>query len=138
RFWIAAGATIVSHSTSRTMLQRVVDRRWTLAPDRLEGRRAASPFRFRPVRDSLVLAGGAVTLYPIDGIASEGALMGWLREPRFLWASDFIQDPSHPTLYTTEVWQAARRSGLAPLTAAAQHFPPTPWKQIEALAAGQP
>ena len=138
RFWVASGATIISHSTSRTMLTRVLDRRWTLVPDLYERRRSSSPFKFRPVRDSLVLGGGTVALYSIDGIGSEGALMGWLREPRFLWGSDYIQDPTAPALYTTEVWRAARRAGLAPLTAAAQHFPLTPWSKIEALAGANP
>jgi len=138
RFWVAAGATIISHRTSRTMLERIVSRRWTLAPDRLEARRASSPLRFRPVTDSLRLAGGRITLYPIDGIGSEGALMAWLPGSAMLWASDYLQDPTQPTLYTTEVVGAARRAGIAPKQTAAQHFALTPWEKVAALAPAQP
>jgi hypothetical protein len=138
RFWVAAGATIISHHTSKPMLERVVAKRWTLAPDRLEARRTGNPLRFRPVTDSLRLAGGRVTLYAIDGIGSEGALMAWLPASATLWGSDYLQDPSQPTLYTTEVVRAARRAGIAPRQTAAQHFPLTPWEKVEALAPAQP
>ena len=39
RYWVAQGATIVAHVATRGFLQRVIDRRWTLAPDALEIRR---------------------------------------------------------------------------------------------------
>lgn len=134
RFWVASGATIISHRVSKPMLEQVIGRRWTLAPDRLEGRRALSPFKFRPVTDSLRLAGGMVTLYPIDGIGSEGALMAWLPGSATLWGSDYLQNPTQPTLYTTEVARAVRRAGIAPKQAAAQHLSLTPWTRLEALA----
>ena len=39
---------------------------------------------FRPVRDSLALAGGRLRIYPIDGISSEGGLMAYVQGDRFL------------------------------------------------------
>jgi hypothetical protein len=134
RFWVASGATIISHQASKLMLERVVHRRWTLAPDRLESRRAGNQLRFRPVTDSLRLAGGRVALYAIDGIGSEGALMAWLPGSATLWGSDYLQDATQPTLYTTEVVRAARRAGIAPKQTAAQHLPLTRWATLEALA----
>ena len=134
RYWVASGATIISHQSSKLMLERVVNRRWTLAPDRLEAHRAGNPLKFRPVTDSLRLAGGRVALYAIDGIGSEGALMAWLPASATLWGSDYLQDASQPTLYTTEVVRAARRAGIAPKQTAAQHLPLTPWTTLEALA----
>lgn len=136
RFWVASGATIVSHRASRVFLEQVVARRWTLAPDKLERHRGAVRLRFRPVSDSLTLAGGAITLHAIDGIGSEGALIAYLRNDRFLWASDYIQDVRNPTLYALEVWHAAHRAGFTPDRFAAEHVPVTAWPTIEALVGG--
>jgi hypothetical protein len=61
-------------------------------------------------------------------------LLAWLEGDRFLWASDYIQTAQQPTPYTTEVWRAVRRSGLAPERVAAEHLPITPWATIDSLA----
>lgn len=141
RHWVARGATVVSHATSEPFLRRVVDRRWTLAPDSLERARRAHPGRggiapalhFRPVGDSLVLAGGALALHAINGLGSEGALMAWLPGDRLLWAGDFVQTADAPSAYAGEVAAAVRRAGLAPARVAAMHLAPTPWTTITAL-----
>jgi hypothetical protein len=141
RFWVAHGATIVSHQHSRAMLERVVARRWTHFPDALERmhRRGAAPaLHFVGVRDSLALAGGAVRLYPIDGVASEGALMAWIPVDGVLWASDYVQSVKEPTLYAAEVVRAASRVGIAPRTVAAEHQAPAPWSVVRELADSVP
>lgn len=134
RYWVARGATVISHRASRRFLERVLQRRWTRAPDLYERRRAQTRFRFRPVEDSLSLAGGRLRLYAIDGIGSEGALMAYLPADRFLWASDYIQSVEQPSTYAIEVWRAARRAGIHPERTAAQHLPVTPWSTIDSLA----
>ena len=136
RWWVANGATIVSHRSSRAFLQQIVDRRWTLAPDRLERVRARRPLVFRPVRDSLRLAAGGVTLYPIDGIASEGALMGFVGGDRFLWASDYVQTMSQATLYGREVNAAVQRAGIAPEQFGAEHLGLNTWAALVRLLTG--
>jgi hypothetical protein len=86
RFWVARGATIVSHRDSRAFLEQVVARRWTDAPDALEQARssrvsrgdAAPRLRFVAVDDSARLAGGDVRLLSIDGLGSEGALAAYV------------------------------------------------------------
>jgi hypothetical protein len=140
RYWVSRGATIVSHASSRPMLDRVIARRWTREPDALELVRRAKPLRmkFVGVSDSSSLAGGGLRLYPIDGIASEGALMAWSPSDRSLWASDYIQTVSEPTIYTTEVARAAARVGISPLKVAAEHLGPTDWPTITKLAAKLP
>lgn len=141
RYWVARGATIVSHETSRAMLERVVARRWTREPDLLEAARKGGRsihFSFVPVGDSLSLAGGAVRLYPINGVASEGALMAWMPGASVLWASDYVQGVDEPALYTAEVVRAAERVGIRPRTVTAQHQPPVGWSVVEALAAKVP
>jgi hypothetical protein len=135
RFWVARGATIVTHAMSRDFLQRVVDRQWTLAPDALEQARGRATLRVRLVQDSLSLAGGAVRLHAIDGVASEGALMAWLPDARFLWAGDYVQTTTEPSWYATEVWQAVVRAGIAPERVAAQHLGLTAWARVRELAA---
>jgi hypothetical protein len=135
RFWVSRGATIVTHPMSREFLQRVVDRRWTLAPDALERTRPRAQIRFRLVTDSMRVAGGALRLYPIDGVASEGALMAFVPEAKFLWAGDYIQDNSAPSQYATEVWLATRRVGVTPERVAAQHLQLTSWSKIAELGA---
>jgi hypothetical protein len=134
RYWVARGATVVSHRASRAFLERVLARRWTRAPDLFERRRGQARFVFRPVTDSLRLAGGLIRLLAVDGIASEGALVAYVEGDGFLWASDYIQSVQQPSTYLIEVWRAARRAGLAPRRAAAQHLPLTPWSTIDSLA----
>lgn len=134
RFWVASGATVISHRASKEFLTRVIERRWTSAPDLLEQRRKTVKFKFVPVDKSYSTAGGKLQLIAIDGIESEGALLAWLPDDGFLWASDYIQDLSHPATYTTEVWQAVQRSGLVPRQVAAMHIPLTPWSRVMSLA----
>jgi hypothetical protein len=132
RFWVARGATIVSHAINRSFLEQIVERRWTRNPDVLETVRATSRFRFRAVTDSASLAGGRLRVHAIDGIASEGALLAWHSPSGFLWAGDFIQDVSGPSLYATEVLRAVERLGLSPVRAAAEHVPPFDWRAVVA------
>jgi hypothetical protein len=134
RYWVARGATIVSHRASRAFLERVLARRWTRAPDLLERRRGAVRFRFRPVADSARLAGGRIRVVAVDGIASEGALVAYVEDDGFLWASDYIQTVQQPSTYLIEVWRAVRRAGLTPRQTAAQHLPLTAWSTIDSLA----
>jgi flavorubredoxin len=133
RYWVASGATIVAHKAAREFLQRVIDRRWTVSPDLLERRRKAARLKLVGVDGTYRLAGGTITLHPIDGIGSEGALMAYVAADRFLWASDYIQTVAEPTAYAAEVLAAVRRDGLTPERTAAQHLPLTPWTQIEEL-----
>lgn len=128
RYWVAQGATIISHRASRPFLERVVDRRWTDTPDVLEHSRAGSgAMKFRAVDDSLRLAGGAITLFAIDGPSSEGALAAFVHADRFLWASDFVQTLQRPTQYLDEMRAAVRRMGYAPTRLAAEHLPLADW-----------
>lgn len=128
RYWVAQGATIISHRASRSFLQRVVDRRWTDAPDLLERvRKAGVAMKFRAVDDSLRVAGGALTLFAIDGPSSEGSLAAYVHADRFVWASDFVQTLRQPTQYLDEVTAAVRRMGYAPARLAAEHLPLTDW-----------
>lgn len=133
RFWVANGATIVSHPGARGFLEQVVNRRWTLEPDRLERERRTARFTFRAVDDSMSLAGGDLKLYPIDGASSEVALMGWLPAQRFLWPGDYIQNTREPTGYAREVLAATRRVGIVPTRFAAQHVRMTNWSVIDSL-----
>jgi len=129
RFWVASGATIVSHANSRTFLQRVVDHTWRV-PDRLEERRGSVTFRFRPIEAKADFAGGALSITPIDGVASEGALIAFLPGSRYLWASDFIQG-TDPSLYMSDVYAAVGRAGWTPQRVAAEHLGLTAWSVIE-------
>ncbi|MFL5496002.1 MAG: hypothetical protein ACJ8DC_16580 [Gemmatimonadales bacterium] len=134
RYWVARGATVVSHRASRPFLERVLQRRWTRAPDLYERRRKQARFVFKPVSDSLSLAGGRLRLYPIDGIGSEVALVAYVEGDRFLWSSDYIQTVQQPSTYLIEVWRAARRAGIEPQRTAAQHLPLTAWSIVDSLA----
>jgi hypothetical protein len=134
RFWVARGATVYAHRAARTMIDSVVSRRWTLAPDVLERNRANVRLRVVPVSDTLRLAGGDLLVFAIDGIASEVALAAFDQTDRVLWASDFIQSASDPTLYLDEVCRAVTRVGRTPDRAAAEHLDVTPWAKLRALA----
>lgn len=129
RFWVARGATVISHPTSRAFLERVIGRKWTIAPDLL-ARTPHARLHFVAVRDSLRLAGGAIVLHPIDGLGSEGALMAYVPSERFLWAGDYVQTVSAPSTYASEVAAAVRRVGMAPERVAAMHLRLTPWSSV--------
>src|SRR5581483_4583158 len=100
------------------------------SPDALEKERARGvAMHFVPVDDSLPLAGGAITLFAIDGISSEGALAAYVRADRFLWASEYVQTLSRPTQYGDEVLAAANRMRLSPDRLAAEHLPLSDWSR---------
>jgi hypothetical protein len=131
RYWVSRGATIIAHTAARPFLQRIVDREWTLHPDALEKKR--QPLKFVGVDKTQSLASGAIALTPIDGAGSEVALIAYVPGDRFVWASDYIQTVSEPTVYTSEVFAAVTRAGWQPERTAAQHLPLTPWPTIAAL-----
>jgi hypothetical protein len=133
RYWVAHGATIASRTTSRALLERVISRRWTRDPDELERARSRVHLRFRPIRNSATFAGGDVDVFPIDGAASEGALAVFLRQDRFLWASDFIQDLDDPTQYLDETAAAVCRARVEPVTFAAEHLGLSRWSRATTL-----
>lgn len=139
RFWVARGATIVSHGMSEDFLRRVVDRKWTLAPDALETLRASgmSPrWSFRAAGDSLRLAGGAVTVHPMRGTSTEGAVGVWIGPDRFFWAGDYVQGtPTSP--YQRDVVATIRALSLTPNKVGAQHVPLSDWSAISADTAGR-
>ncbi len=136
RYWVAEGATIASHRASREFLERVVARKWVDAPDLLEKQRAHGiRLKFRAVNDSLSLAGGAITLFALDGPSSEGALGAFVHADKFLWASDYVQTLGAPTQYLDEVAAAVRRMKLTPAKLASEHLPLVDWSRAERLAA---
>jgi hypothetical protein len=115
-------------------------RRWTLAPDLLEQRRAKSRFTFRPVNAELSLAGGAIQLRPIDGVGSEGALLAYFPNERFLYAGDYIQGggpESFSATYARETAAAVKRAGFTPERFAAMHLPLSDWTTLPKFT-GQP
>lgn len=137
RYWVSQGATIISHASARAFLEKVVDRRWTLAPDSLESlRRSNSKAKprmiFVPVEKAMSTANGQLQVMPIDGIGSEVALMAYLPGEKFLWASDYIQTLDEPSAYANEVLLAAKRAGIAPERCAAEHLPLSDWKTVQA------
>jgi hypothetical protein len=133
RYWIAQGATIVSHRASRAFLERVVDRKWTLQRDAVELRRATVRFSFRPVNESLALAGGAIQLCSIDGAGSEGAIIAFFPGERFLYAGDYVQGggpESFAATYAREVAAAVHRAAFMPERFAAMHLPLNAWSSL--------
>jgi hypothetical protein len=52
RYWVARGASLVSHQMSADFLRRVIDRHWTMAPDQLERDRPHTRLRLTLVTDS--------------------------------------------------------------------------------------
>ena len=135
RTWVAMGARVVAHRSAGAFLTRVVNRHWSAAPDLLERRRAVARFRLAVVDDSLILGGGQVRVYPINGIGSEGSLMTWLPGDNFLYAGDYVQGLSGPSMaYAREVLAASRRVRAAPERFAAMHMGLTEWSRLlEAL-----
>lgn len=133
RYWMAHGATLVSHGASRQFLTQVAERRWTLAPDALERRRGSAGLRLRSVTSSLSLAGGAVEVRAIDGVGSEGGLMVYLPGERFLYAGDYIQPggpDSFSATYAREVAAAVKRAVFTPERFAAMHVGLTDWNTL--------
>jgi hypothetical protein len=132
RFWVARGATVVTHRMSRPFLDAVIQRHWTSRPDQLERDRKLARTRWVLVDSATTLAGGAIRLAGIDGPSSEGAVMAFLPTAGFLWAGDYIQDATQPTTYAREVMAAAARAGFQPSMFAAQHHRLTPWATVTA------
>ncbi|HUJ33329.1 MAG TPA: hypothetical protein VLY23_18755 [Candidatus Acidoferrum sp.] len=133
RYWVASGATVIAHRAAEPFLRKVIERRWTLAPDTLERSRPSARFRFVGVDKAYATANGKVEVYPIDGIGSEVALMVYVPGEHFLWASDYIQSVDAPTEYAAEVRDAVQRNHITPENVAAEHLAITPWSVVEGI-----
>ncbi len=131
RFWMASGATLITHPIFAPFLRETLARRWTLSPDLLERRRSQIRIRIDTTLGSR--ASGAVRLSAIDGAASEGAVLGWVPSAGFLWGSDFVQTLSARSVYTDEVAAAVQRMGVTPTRVAAQHLPLASWSALLAV-----
>ena len=134
RFWVARGATIVSHAMSEVFLRRVVDRKWTLSPDALEALRSSGTgprWSFRAVGDSLRLAGGVVTVHSMRGTSTEGAVGVWIGPDRFFWAGDYVQG-TLTSPYQRDVVATIRALRLTPNKVGAQHVPLSDWSALSA------
>ncbi len=130
RYWVANGATVISHRAAKPFLTKVLHRRWTLKPDSLERSRTKSEFAFIGINQATDFGKGAIRLFPIDGIGSEVALSAWIAQDRFLWASDYIQTLARPTAYASEVIAAVAREGLNPDKVAAEHLRLVEWSKV--------
>jgi hypothetical protein len=131
RFWVASGATVMSRDMSRAFLDSVVTYHWRLHPDKLESVHPRPKLLFRAV--GTPAKGRDIGFYPIDGIASEGALMVYLPRDSVLWGSDYVQTLDAPTLYAAEVYAAACRYGLTPSRIVAQHQQLADWSAFTAV-----
>lgn len=100
RYWVAAGATIVTQRITEPLIRQVVSRSWIMRPDELERKRADArlrlPLRLRVLEDSAQFAGGQLRVAHINGATAEGALAAFIPSSGFLWASDYVQDTKHP------------------------------------------
>lgn len=130
RYWAANGATIITHRAAEAFLRKVLERRWTLRPDLYERSRNSVKVKFVTVDKKTEFAGGKIVLEPIDGIGSEVALIAYIPADHFLWASDFVQDISQPTMYAKEVIAAVERAGFQPEKVAAEHLPLNLWQKV--------
>jgi hypothetical protein len=133
RYWAAQGVPIYTHRAARRMLDSVIARHWS-SPDILQRSKTRRPPRIIAVDDTLRLAGGELLLFAIDGAASEVALAAFDERNRVLWASDYIQNPTAPSMYLDEVCRAVARVHRTPERVAAEHLPLMPWARLRPLA----
>jgi len=130
RYWVARGATVISHRMSAGPLRQVIDRRWTDSTDLLERRRGQVHFRFRPIDQPTELAGGAIRIVPLQGVGSEGGLGVWIPGERFWWAGDYVQQLDQPSLYGREMIGTVRSAGVVPDRFGAQHVGLAEWARL--------
>ncbi|MFN8670270.1 MAG: hypothetical protein U0164_24035 [Gemmatimonadaceae bacterium] len=136
-YWARAGAVLVSHESSRDFLARVVQRGASgAAGDNGATTKRPSVFRFRPVTDSLRLAGGELVAYALQGLSTEGAIGVWLANARTFWAGDYVQQTDQPSVYARDVVRTIVARGLQPERICAQHVPMVPWTTIVNANAG--
>jgi len=130
RYWVAQGVPVISHRMSADPLKAVIERRWSDSTDLLERRRAQTRFKFRSVDQPTELAGGALTVVPLQGVGSEGGLGVWIPGEKFWWAGDYVQQPDKPTLYGREMIGTVRSIGATPERFGAQHVGLADWAKL--------
>ena len=131
RYWVSKGANIISHEISEDFLGKVINRKWDRSPDELEKNRDEVSFSFQGIKNDIKIGDGNVRIIPIKGISTEGALMVYIEDQRFLWAGDYIQTLRKPTSYLMNVWGTIDKSKeVMPLKVAAQHLPLTDWSAV--------
>lgn len=128
RYWVSKGATIISHRASRSFLEKLVNRKWTIKPDELQ--KHPRKLNFIAIEKKTPFAAARLQIFPIDGIGSECALACYLTREKFLWASDYIQSVTDPAAYSKEVISAVQREKLLPSQMAAEHVILTDWQQV--------
>ena len=130
RYWVAQGATVISHRMSADPLRQVIDRSWRDSTDLLERRRGQVKYRFRPIDQPTDLAGGALRVVPLQGVGSEGGLGAWIPGEKFWWAGDYVQLLDQPTLYGREMIGTVRAAGATPERFGAQHVGLAEWARL--------
>ncbi len=133
RFWAATGARIIAHRVALPAILQALHCSWREYPDALEREHRDVTAQVVALDDSLSLAGGALRLYAIRGIGSEGSFLAYLGDDQFLWASDRVQDVETPSLYTTELLRAAADAGLSPRLTSGPHFGVVEWSRLDRL-----
>jgi hypothetical protein len=137
RYWVAQGATVISHRMSTDPLKQVIDRSWRDSTDLLERRRSQMRFKFRAIDQPTELAGGAIRIVPLQGVGSEGGLGVWIPGEKFWWAGDYVQRLDQPTLYGREMIGTVRSAGAAPERFGAQHVGLAEWARLVAANSGR-
>ncbi len=130
RYWVSQGATVVTSSKNVSFLRQVLERRWTALPDEFERQRATLRPNILAVRDSALLAGGQVQLYPMNGINGETVLLAYIAPARFVWATDHIQIVNARNILVDDVRKTAKHHGLAPIATSGPHFRVISWDSL--------
>jgi hypothetical protein len=130
RYWVSQGAAVVASRPVVPYLHSVLDRRWTALPDDFERARARLRPRIESVGDTALRAGGAIRLYPMDGINGETVLLAYIAPARFVWATDHIQIVNAHNILVDDVLKTAAHHALAPLLTSGPHFRAIPWDSL--------
>jgi glyoxylase-like metal-dependent hydrolase (beta-lactamase superfamily II) len=131
RTYVAAGATIVTHTINRAFYERVFAAPWTLEPDRLAKSKVRA--RFMTVDDHADLKGRngrLVSLYLIQGNPhNEQNFMVWLPAERILFQADMLNRPmagkavENPGPSIVNFYENLQRLNIRPLQIVSGHGP---------------
>ncbi|MGE3273571.1 MAG: hypothetical protein AB7O67_00565 [Vicinamibacterales bacterium] len=131
REYAARGIPIYLLDLNQPQIQRALDSRHTLHPDRLAREPRAADLRVVAGRTVIGEGDTRIELYPVRGETGERMMVAYLPAVRLLYASDLIQlSRNGPPEYAWEVAEVVRRQQLDVQTVFAMHTKPTPWRTI--------
>jgi hypothetical protein len=138
---VAERLPLIALDLNRPIIERLLAAPHRSQPDDLARKRHSAKFRTISTPATIGSGANAMRLIPFRTVTGERQMAIYWPAHRLLYASDIMQLQNGGIWlpqYRDEVAELIEREKLDVVTVFAMHFPPTPWKSLQALQAPMP